>query len=113
MGMQQSVLFNIKPPAWTAARDLLAARGYPLQIRMIDGQLAFPDEEPPENWQELRLGTPQGMVTVRREENRLIFVTWGNADGELRQAWNSVTWAFAKAVNAEVETTDGKFSAEE
>src|SRR6516225_5402177 len=88
LGMQQTVIYRTTPPAWTAARDLLAARGFSLQLRMIDGQPAFPDEQPPETWHELRLGTPQGMVTIRREVNRLVFVTWGNAEAGLHQAWN-------------------------
>ncbi len=46
---------------------------------MIDGQLAFPDEEPAADWRELRVGTPQGMVTVRRGKERMVFVTWGNS----------------------------------
>jgi hypothetical protein len=104
MGMQQTVTYPATPPAWAAARDLLAARGYPLQLRMIDGQPAFPDEQPPEGWRELRVGTPQGMVTVRREANRLVFITWGNAEAGLRQAWNALTWAFAAAGGGEVET---------
>ena len=85
MGMEQTVIFPGKPvPSWTAARDLLAARGLPLQMRMIDGQLAFPDEEPPEPWSELRFNLPGGMVTVRREGERLVFVAWGNADDTQR-----------------------------
>jgi hypothetical protein len=69
MGMAQSVTFPAGSlPSWSAVQDLLASRGFPVQVRMIDGELAFPDEEPPENWRELRLGTPDGMiVTVRRE----------------------------------------------
>ena len=93
MGMELTVRFLTAPPTWTAARDLLAARGYTFQIRMIDGQLAFPDEQPPETWHELRLSTPNGMVTVRREANRLLFVAWGNADPGLREQWNALAWA--------------------
>src|SRR5205085_523433 len=98
------------PPAWTAARDLLTARGFPIDIRMIDGQLAFPDEQPPEGWRELRFGTPGGMVTVRNEGDRFVLVTWGNADDALRQAWNAVTWAFAAAGHGEVLTELGKMT---
>jgi hypothetical protein len=44
---------------------------------MIDGELAFPDEEPPEDWRELRIGTPEGMmVTIRRERDRVVLVVW-------------------------------------
>jgi hypothetical protein len=111
MGVEQTVIFPGKPlPPWTAARDLLAARGFPLQMRMIDGQLAFLDEEPPAAWTELRFGTPGGMVTVRRDGERLIFVTWGNADTSQRQAWNALTWAFAAAGGGEVHTDVGKMS---
>jgi hypothetical protein len=56
MGMEQTVTFPAgSPPSWSAARDLLVSRGLLMQARMIDGELAFPDEEPPENWRELRL----------------------------------------------------------
>jgi hypothetical protein len=112
MGMEQTVIFPGKPlPPWTAARDLLTERGYPLQMRMIDGQLAFPEEEPPQTWRELRFGTPGGMVTVRREADRLVFVTWGNADAPLLQAWNVLTWAFAAAGHGEVQTESGNMTA--
>ena len=111
MGVEQTVIFPGKRlPPWTAARDLLATRGFPLQIRMIDGQPAFPDEEPPIAWAELRFGTAGGMVTVRRDGERLIFVTWGNADTAQRHAWNALTWAFAAAGQGEVHTDVGKMS---
>ena len=115
MGMQQVVRFDPgAPPAWEAVRELLGRSGYPVQVRMINGELAFPDEAPPEPWQELRLGTPAGMVTVRNEQGRLVFVTWGNADPALFQAWNALAWAFAEAGNGRIETgqaalTPGEF----
>jgi hypothetical protein len=111
MGMDRTVRFEGGPPTWEAVRDLLAARGFPVQTRMIDGQLAFPDEAPPADWRELRLGTPQGMVTVRREADRVVCVTWGNADAALRQAWNAVAWAFAEAGGGKVEEEDGPLDA--
>ena len=98
MGMDQSVIFASKAlPSWPAVRALLQQRGLAVQMRMIDGQLAFPDEQPPENWTELRVALPQGMVTVRRGEDRLVFVTWGNADAALRQAWNALAWACTRS----------------
>ena len=106
MGMQKIIHFPAAPPAWTKARDLLAAQGRALQIRMIDGQLAFPDEEPSELWRELRLSTPQGMITVQREANRLALVVWGNADEGLRQQWNVLASAFAEAGGGTVETAE-------
>jgi hypothetical protein len=74
---------------------------------MIDGQPAFPDEMPGESWQELRLGTPQGMVTVRREADQLTLVTWGNADAAQLEAWNALAWAFAEAGGGQILTGEG------
>ncbi len=114
MGMDQSVIFASKAlPSWSAVRALLQQRGLAVQMRMIDGQLAFPDEEPPENWTELRVALPQGMVTVRRGEDRLVFVTWGNADAALRQAWNALAWACAEAGAGQVLTPQGPMNATE
>jgi hypothetical protein len=111
--MDQSVTFEIGIPNWAAVQALLADHGYAVQMRMIDGELAFPDEAPPETWRELRVGTPQGMVTVRRDGQRLVFVTWGNADGDMRQAWNAVTWAFAAAGDGKVQMADASVAAAE
>jgi hypothetical protein len=114
MGMEQAVTFaEGAVPPWTAVHDLLAVRGFPVQVRMIDGELAFPDELPPEPWRELRLGTPQGMVTLRREADRVVAVTWGNADEPLRQAWNALTWALAEAGGGRVLSPNGPVTAAE
>ncbi len=105
MGMDQTVTFGDRPaPPWPAVRDLLAARGYPVQIRMIDGELAFPDEEPPAAWRELRVAAPGGMITLRRTAGGVTLVTWGNADAGLRQAWNAVARAFADAGGGTVQS---------
>jgi hypothetical protein len=96
--MEQLVTFEGgKEPAWPEVQELLSGCGFAVQVRMIDGQLAFPDEIPPPAWGELRLGTPLGMVTVRREPGQVRVVTWGNADDALRRAWNALAWAFAEA----------------
>ncbi len=113
MGMDQTVSFAGKAtPPWAAVGDLLARRGFPVQTRMIDGQLAFPDEAPPDDWKELRLGTAQGMVTLRRTADAVVFVTWGNADEGQRQMWNALTWAFAEAGGGTVQTPQGAVDAE-
>lgn len=114
MGMEQKVEFAPgAAPAWEALRDFLAGRGFPVLVRMIDGQLAFPDEAPPDDWRELRLGTPQGMVTMRRDSDALTFVTWGNADRPLLQAWNALTWACAQLGNGQIHSAKGLLPAEE
>ncbi len=112
MGMSQTVTFSQgKPPAWPTVRDLLVGRDYPVQMRMIDGELAFPDEEPPETWRELRVASSQGMVTLRREPDRIEVVTWGNAEGPLLQAWNALVWAFAEAGGGQVASEQGFLNA--
>jgi hypothetical protein len=114
MGMEQTVVFEpATVPAWSAVRDLLAARGFPVQMRMIDGQLAFPDEMPPETWQELRVGTADGMVTLRRDGDQIRTVTWGNADAAMVRAWNAVTWAIAEAGQGKVVSASGLLTAAE
>jgi hypothetical protein len=112
MGMDQTVSFpGATIPAYPAVRDLLVGRGFPLQMGMIDGQLAFPDELPADDWRELRLRTPQGMVTVRRTADKLTFVTWGNADATLSQAWNALVWAFAAVGGGTIDTPQGSLDA--
>jgi hypothetical protein len=110
--MQQTVIFpEGKEPAWEDVAALLAQRGFPVQVRMINGELTFPEETPPATWRELRLSTPQGMVTLRREEQGLTVVTWGNSDRDLLQAWNALAWALARAGNGRVLTAAGSLSA--
>jgi hypothetical protein len=114
MGMDLAVTFPAGgTPTWDAVRDRLAGGGFPAQVRMIDGELALPDEAPPASWRELRVSTPQGMVTLRREADGIRAVTWGNADAALRQAWNAVAWACAAAGGGRVVTAAGPVSAEE
>ena len=112
MGMDQTVAFaGGTVPAWPAVAELLSRSGFPVQMRMIDGQLAFPDEVPPEPWGELRVGTPQGMVTLRRGPDHVVCVTWGNADRGLRETWNALAWALAEAGGGRVRTPQGELDA--
>lgn len=111
MGMEQTVSVSA-PPSWDTIRSLLAERGFPVQLRMIDGQLAFPEETPPESWTELRVGTPQGMITLARRPGQIAVITWGNADEAMRQAWNALTWACAAASGGNIATAHGDMTAE-
>jgi hypothetical protein len=114
MGMDQKVIFPAeKTPTWTQLAELLAGRNFPVQMRMIDGELAFPDETPPEAWREFRVGTPNGMITLRREPDGIALVTWGNADDKLRQAWNALTWGLAHLTGGAIRTASGNMSLEE
>jgi hypothetical protein len=114
MGMEQAVRFGSSGvPDYETLRDFLAGVGFPLQTRMIDSELAFPDEMPPQGWREIRVGTPAGMITFRREGNTVRFVTWGNSAPDLVRAWNALVWASAHVGNGTVITESGELSAEE
>jgi hypothetical protein len=114
MGMDQKVLFpSEKTPTWTQLVGLLASRDLPLQMRMIDGELAYPDETPPQSWRELRVGTPHGMITLRREPDGVALITWGNADDKMRQAWNGLAWALAYLSGGPIQTPAGSMALED
>jgi hypothetical protein len=97
MGMERVVTFSGAAPSWPAIRARLAAAGLEAQMRMIDNLPAFPDEEPEEDWQELRLGLAAGMVTVCREPRRICVIVWGNADPSLQRDQEAVVRACAEA----------------
>jgi hypothetical protein len=61
----------------------LAAAGERPTVRMIDGQPAFPDEQPEDGWRELRVGFAAGMVTIARDGGRWRFTVWGTDDPPL------------------------------
>ena len=114
MGMDQKVIFPTEiTPSWEQLSQLLAARDFPIQMRMIDGELAFPDESPPDAWRELRVAASAGMITLRREPDGITLVIWGNADDKMRQAWNALTWGLAKLTNGTVRTSTGDRSLED
>jgi hypothetical protein len=80
----------------------MAQQKCPLQMRMIDGQLAFPDETPPDAWHELRVGTSAGMITLRRETDGITLVIWGNADEKLREVWHTLARGIAQLTDGAI-----------
>jgi hypothetical protein len=114
MGMEQKVRFPPeKAPTWPQLVQHLAAQNLPIDLRMIDGELSFPDETPPETWRELRAGTPGGMVTLRREPDGISLVIWGNADEKMRHAWNALAWAIADLSGGMIDTATRQMGAAE
>jgi hypothetical protein len=104
MGIETKVTFGERGcPAWSRVNDLLTRRGFPVVVRMVDGELRLPDEEVPTSWQELRVGTPHGMVTLKRQASGLTATVWGNAADELRQARDTLAGAFAEAGGGAVQ----------
>jgi hypothetical protein len=111
MGLEQTVIFPEAVPAWRDVQELLTKSGFPIQVRMIDGQLAFPDEMPAEPWRELRVSSDAGMVTIRREQNRVALITWGNIDAPLQRTRNALAWAFGQAGNGRIQTDQAELAA--
>ena len=108
MGMSQTVRCRDGVPAWPEVAARLTSDNRLATRRMIDGQLAFPDEEPPSDWRELRVSLGPGMVTIRRESDAVTLVIWGNSDPALVQAWNSLTLAFAELSGGSIATEAGE-----
>jgi len=113
MGMQRTVRFDPDTvPAWDAVRGQLDRLGVTAAVKMIDNLPAFSDETPEPGWKELRVGTPNGMVTLRAEPGSLACVVWGNADDALRADWDALCWACAAAGAGRVETAEGLHAAD-
>ena len=108
MGMDLRVSFGSKDtPTWPAVVATMQARGWGVTMRMIDNELAFPDETPPESWRELRVAADGAMVTVRRTGDGVALVAWGNADAAQRRLWHRLAWAFATAGEGVIHTAAG------
>lgn len=113
MGLDRTVRFLFDgSPTWDAIQHQLSRFGEIPSIRLIDGLPAFPDETPPADWKEIRIGAVAGMVTIRRGLESLTCVVWGNADAALEATWNQVVWACAAAGKGMIDTPDGPIAAE-
>jgi hypothetical protein len=106
MGMQKAIRFDGREPTWPAVMAALHEMGEQPILRMIDGQPAFPDEEPADGWTELRVSVTGGMVTVRRGPGEWQCVVWGNADESLRKGWDACCEAIARAAQVSMGDTD-------
>ena len=97
MGVERTVPLTAGEPPWTAVAGEIDRTGEPAVVRMIDGLPAFPDETPADDWREVRLSFPAGMVTVRRQPGAWACVVWGTADPALLAACDRVADAIAAA----------------
>jgi hypothetical protein len=52
-------------------------------LLMVDGQLVSPKVSPPSTWQDVRLKTPAGTVTLKRQGDHVSLTVFGNADEAL------------------------------
>ncbi len=114
MGMEYSLRFSEQGvPPLHRILAVLAEHNFPVQVRMVDGELTLPDEVPPGGWKEVRLGTSVGMVTLVRRGQELAVVTLGNADKAMQSAWNAVAWAAAKTGQGKIVRAEGLQGASE
>lgn len=114
MGLDRTIRFpGGETPTWDVIHTHLARVGVTAPLRMIDGMPAFPDETPPPDWRELRVGSAAGMMTVRRGAGVLTCVIWGNADEALIATWSRLIWACAVGGSGVIEGPSGSLSAAE
>ena len=115
MGVAREIRFPAGAgPTWPGVVANLAAAGETPILRMIDGQPAFPDETPADDWTEVRVGLAGGMVTLRRVgPGRFTCVTWGAADPALARSWDLLCWAVAAAGEGVVSTPAGDLPADQ
>jgi hypothetical protein len=94
MGVQSTFRFLAGAvPGWEAIHAAIAVSGDPPVVRMIDGLPAFPNEAPPDDWKEVRIGLAGTMVSLRRTAAGIDVVTWGTADPALVAATERVCTA--------------------
>ncbi len=108
MGLEKVIVYEGMSPSWAQLAEAFQHRGLKAVIRMIDGQLAFPDESPPSAWHEVRLGFSAGMITLRAAPGRLFITIWGNASPELVQVWDQVAQTCAEAVAGTIESQSSR-----
>jgi len=75
--------------------DLLTAADIPVTIVMVDGALVAPGKLEVAAWRDLRLRTPEGMMTLLRRGDDLQIVVFGNASAPLRALQERVAGALA------------------
>lgn len=97
MGMEKRIALPSGIPPWE--RVVEALRPETVEMRMIDGELSFPEEVPPEGWRELRVAHGGSMVTIRRGEGEIILVCWGNADAAQLRLAELLAEAYSRATN--------------
>jgi hypothetical protein len=98
MGVERVVQFPSGPvPTWAAVSTKLTEAGEPPVLRMIDGELALPNETPPDGWSELRVSLSGGMVTLRRDGDAVRCIVWGTADPDLVRSRDACCAALAAA----------------
>jgi hypothetical protein len=89
MGLEV-VVPRVSSVGLTTLLDRLATAGLPSTLAMVDNVLQGPGATPPATWRDARLRTPAGIVTLRRVPSGVAVVIFGNADGPLRAAQQTI-----------------------
>src|SRR5262249_32899250 len=79
-----------RPAPLQPVPEALAAAGPPSATAMVNGRLVPPSAPLPAEWAEVRLRTPTGMVTLRRQPDGIAVVVFGNADAALQAVQRQV-----------------------
>ena len=95
MGLEILVSRN-GPPPLSALLERLAATGMPTVIVMVDNILQVPGAPAPTVWQDVRLKTPMGTVTLVQRDGGIGVVVFGNASAQLQEAHRRVGAAVAE-----------------
>jgi hypothetical protein len=94
MGQEREVVFESGVvPNWAS----VWARLPEVQMRMIDGNLAAPDEPPDEAWRELRVARDGEMLTLRRQADRVVLVGWAEPSAARQRLIEDLIRAFQEA----------------
>jgi hypothetical protein len=80
-------------PSLSALLETLAKQGLPSTILMVDNQLVSPRVPPPSTWRDVRLKTPAGTVSIKREAGGVSVTVFGNADPALLAAQAAIVQA--------------------
>jgi hypothetical protein len=89
MGMSKLVPARGVPPL-AQLLDELSQANLPSTILMVDNQLVSPKVPPPSTWRDVRLKTPAGTVTLKRDASGITVTIFGNADPALVAAQDTI-----------------------
>jgi hypothetical protein len=97
MGVEREVLLPGGIPPWSA----VAAQLQGVQMRMIDGNLAAPDEEPEVGWREIRVSREGEMIAIKRFADRVVLVGWADPTPARQRLTDDLARAWAEALPGE------------
>jgi hypothetical protein len=74
----------------------LARDGVRAQVMMVDGNLHAPNAPVKDDWRDVRLKLPAGMLSLKRRPDGIAVVVFGNADTALMDAQRRVAAAISE-----------------